>query len=125
MTSLWDTFMPLIKRVSTPEMLEDLAFYRAHDRELYFNGLVSIAAMITVVEIMFFAASMLFLYYGQVVTGLILLGITFCIGTGFAQIKLYLHVRKDAIEIKEMLEKQSKPPETRSLLDNFFSRRYP
>ena len=105
MTSLWDTFMPLIKKVSTTEMLEDLEFYRKHDRELYFTGLVGIAAMITILEVLFIVVSLLFIYYQMFATGIILLGIAFCIGNGFTQIKLYLHVRKDAIEIKEMLKR--------------------
>ena len=105
MTSLWDTFMPLIKKVSTPEMLEDLAFYRKHDQELYFNGLVGIAAMITILEVLFIVVSLLFIYHQMFAAGIILLGIAFCIGNGFTQIKLYLHVRKDAIEIKEMLKR--------------------
>ena len=105
MTSLWDTFMPLIKKVSTPEMLEDLAFYREHDRELYFNGLVGIAAMLTIIEIFFWCAALLFFYYGGFITGILMIGFAFLVGGMFTQIKLYLHVRKDAIEIKEMLKR--------------------
>lgn len=109
MPSLWDTFMPIIKRVSTPDMLEDLAFYRAHDRELYFTGLVGVAVMLTILEILFIGLALFFLYYQQFAVGFILFGVSVCIGIGFTQIKLYLHVRKDAIEIKELLRMRENP----------------
>lgn len=109
MTSLWDTLMPLIKKVSTPEMLEDLAFYREHDRELYFNGLTFAAAILTIVEIFFFVTSIFFLYRATdhitMAFGLTFMGFAVVTDIGFAQIKLYLHVRKDTIEIKEMLKR--------------------
>lgn len=111
MTSLWDMFMPLIKKISTPEMLEDLAFYREHDRELYFNGLTTAAAIFTIIEIFFFVTAAFYLFHATdhitLAFGLVFVGFAVVTGIGFDLIKLYLHVRKDAIEIKEMLKKCS------------------
>lgn len=105
----WERLWPLIKRVSTEDMLADLKFYIKHDRELYFNGMVGIA-----VSFLFFSA----LYIGTalylivkigdqlaITTALNCIGFAFISSIGFLMIKNYLHIRKDYIELKEMIQK--------------------
>lgn len=103
MKSAWDIFMPVIRRVVTPEGVEDLAFYRAHDRELYFTPLVYVAACYTLFELIFFSLVFVSAYQGNVYHMIIFLGFSITIGIGFNAIKMYLHLRKESIEIKEIL----------------------
>ncbi len=104
MKSAWDIFMPLIERVVTKEGVEDLAFYRAHDKELYFTPWVYVAACYTLFELIFFSLIFVSAYNGDIYRALIFLGFSLSIGIGFNAIKMYLHIRKDAIEIKEMIQ---------------------
>lgn len=99
----WDLFMPLIKRVVTKEGVEDLAFYREHDRELYFTPWVYVASCYTLFELIFFSLVFVSAINGDMYRALIFLGFSLSIGIGFNAIKMYLHIRKDAIEIKEMI----------------------
>lgn len=101
--SAWDIFMPLIKRVATKGGVEDLAFYRAHDEELYFTPLVYVAACYTLFEVIFLSLVFVSMFQGNTVHALVFLGFSLTIGIGFNAIKMYLHIRKDAIEIKEMI----------------------
>ncbi len=105
MRSAWDIFMPVIRRVVTPEGVEDLAFYRAHDRELYFTPWVYVAACYTLFELIFFSLVLVSALNGDIFRTLLFLGFSITIGIGFNMIKMYLHLRKEAIEIKEMLRR--------------------
>lgn len=106
--SLWDTFMPIIKVVATKEALKDLQFYRDHDSELYFTGLTLAATCLTLFEVGAFVAVMWACLLGQIIPALLALIIALVAGNGFSEIKLYLHNRKDAIEIKETLQEMMK-----------------
>lgn len=108
MKSAWDIFMPLIKRVATKGGVEDLAFYRAHDEELYFTPLVYVAACYTLFEVIFFSLIFVSMFQSNTIHALVFLGFSLTIGIGFNAIKMYLHIRKDAIEIKEMIKKMDR-----------------
>jgi hypothetical protein len=106
---VWDRLWPLIKRVSTEDMLTDLKFYIKHDRELYFNGMVGIAASFVFFSGLFIGVGVyLLLRIGDVIaisTALNCVGFAFISSIGFLMVKNYLHIRKDYIELKEMIQK--------------------
>lgn len=88
--------MKWLEMVMTKNMKKDFDFYLKHDEELYFKGMAVIAA--SWLGILFMGI--------LVIANDITAGITMMLfGTlGFGIVKMYLHVRKDAIEIKEMLK---------------------
>ena len=91
--------LPLWKRILCKEEgWNDFEFYKAHDKELYFWGMVGVAACSTVITI----CGGLFSLIYDAMSGAIVMLIGLLM---FSQVKMYLHIRKDAIEIKEMLRK--------------------
>ncbi len=80
----------------TKNMKDDLVFYIKHKKELYFTGMVVIA--IAWLGILFTGTFILFTSDAIIGMMLMLFGVT-----GFGTIKMYLHVRKDSLEIKEIL----------------------
>lgn len=116
MKSTWDIFMPLIERVVTKEGVEDLAFYRAHDKELYFTPWVYVAACYTLFELIFFSLIFVSAYEGNITHMLVFLGFSITIGIGFNAIKMYLHLRKEAIEIKNLITGEKETHFFRSLM---------
>lgn len=90
-----------LKPIMNEGMEKDLIFYLDHDKQLYFSGMVVIAAVWFVFIGAFWVAS---LFAVSTLTGLILLGMSLIGLLGFQTIKMYLHVRKDAIEIMELLK---------------------
>lgn len=91
--------LPLWKRVLCKEEgWIDFEFYMAHDKELYFWGMVGVAVCSTVISI----CGGLFALAYDAVGGIIIMLIGLVM---FSQVKMYLHIRKDAIEIKELLRK--------------------
>jgi hypothetical protein len=83
------------KRFLTQGMRKDLEFYLKHDKELYFKGM----ALIAISWLMILATGVYILFVGDMI-GLVmaLFG-----ALGFGIVKMYLHIRKDAIEIKEQM----------------------
>jgi len=97
--------MPIIKylgRFMNRGMRKDLIFYVKHDEELYFRGMVVVAVSWLILSAIFGVFSFFAIKSGYF-EGCILLGITTLLGVGFSAVKMYLHIRKDNIEIKEIL----------------------
>jgi len=88
--------MNLLRLFMTKEMEKDFDFYVKHKTELYFYGMVVIATA----WLGILAAGIYMFFAGEALGWLFMLfGVT-----NFGIIKMYLHVRKDAIEIKELLQ---------------------
>ena len=89
--------LPLWKKIlCTKEGWEDWDFYTTHDKELYFYGMVCVAATFAFIAIL--GAFVTIVYYKPLMISVTILGLL-----GFCMVKMYLHIRKDSIEIKEML----------------------
>lgn len=108
-TNWWDVFMPLIKRISTEDALTDLQFYLKHDRELYFTGMALVAAMYVVFTGVFtiIAVDLLIRQSNPYTSSIAIncIGFAFISTIGFCMVKNYLHLRKDYIELKELMGK--------------------
>jgi len=101
-----EELMPTIKILSAfmnKGMRKDLIFYLNHDEELYFKGMVVVAISWIVLSIIFGILGFVAIKAGYFFDGCILLGITSLLGVGFCAVKMYLHIRKDNIEMKEIL----------------------
>jgi hypothetical protein len=86
-------------------MYDDLCFYLDHDTELYFSGMFKIAVTDTIIMIICLILGSLSIFSGtNYPMGILLIGIAFLAVINFGMVKMYLHIRKDAIEIKEMLK---------------------
>jgi hypothetical protein len=93
-----------LRFLCTKEMYDDLCFYLDHETELYFSGMFKIAVIQTTMTIIFLVLGFLAVVIGiNYLMGILCFGIAYISTLGFGTTKMYLHVRKDAIEIKEML----------------------
>ena len=100
--------------IMNSNMEEDLRFYLKHNDEIYFDGMSSIAVIIVAMMV---CLSGYLLYNNSMpaVEMFIILVLLVLCGIWFSIIKMYLHIRKDAIEIKELVEEKVKLPESRGL----------
>ena len=74
-----------------------------HDDPLYFKGMVAIAACWVVWAAIFFIAGG-FLIFSNPIAALLFIGIGGVGSLGFGAVKMYLHIRKDNLEIMEMMQ---------------------
>jgi hypothetical protein len=95
-------FLKRLRFLCTKEMYDDLCFYLDHETELYFSELFLIAVGYTIFTIFFLVLGIFYLGFNFQIS-IICIGIAVVSEVGFGMIKFYLHIRKDAIEIKEML----------------------
>jgi hypothetical protein len=91
-------------------MEEDLRFYINHNNEMYFDGMSTIAIIIVAMMLLLSGYLLYNLSMSMVEMFIILVLLVIC-GVWFSIIKMYFHIRKDAIEIKELIEKKVKPVE--------------
>jgi len=87
--------MSILGWVMTKSMKEDLEFYLKHNKELYFKGMVIIACAWVGILIMG-----IWVFVSDITIGMMMMLFG---ALGFGIVKMYLHIRKDAIEIKERL----------------------
>lgn len=102
-------FLKRLRPICTKEMYEDLCFYLDHETELYFSEMFLIAAGYTVFTILFIILGVsILLSNSNLLVGILFIAIAVMSELGFGQIKMYLHIRKDTIEIKELILKGNK-----------------
>ena len=95
----------LLRPFMNENMEKDLVFYLAHDKELYFKGMVLCAYCSIVGMVAAFVLGILLIRAGAIVGGGLAILLAWVPVGIFCNIKMYLHVRKDSIEIAEKLDR--------------------
>lgn len=85
-------------------MKADLIFYLAHDKELFFKGMVAVAIIADISMILMFSLGFYFIQHGFLAAGAIIALLVWVPLLEFCNIKQYLHIRKDNLEILEKLD---------------------